>query len=93
MSNLLKNQSVIITIDPDNETYSLEFIGASVSNAYRVLRTVLESMESGEMFENDIRISDSNGNPYTRDEARRLIQGIKAEMDAQGTSQFGHTLD
>ncbi len=80
--DLLTRQSIIINMDHNGEQYSMEFVGCKFLDVYRTLKTIVMNFENGEIFENELRISDESGDPVPTDDARALIQAAKAEIEA-----------
>ena len=78
--DLLTKQSIQIDIDSDDGTYSIDFIGCKLQQAYMVLKMITNQMESGEFFTDDLEITDENGNAVSKDDYVQLINRIKAEV-------------
>ena len=90
--NPLTKQSVNIDIDADKGTYSVDFVGCKLEDAYKVLVAVVQSMESGDMFTEELNITDGNGNPLNREQVRNVISRAREEVDSTRASGFKTSL-
>lgn len=86
--NLLTKQSIHIDIDGQG-SYSIDFLGCKLTDAYVVLKTIVTGMETGEFFDDGLDITDADGNPVTREELRLLIAGINEEISSGETPEGG----
>jgi hypothetical protein len=80
LDNLGKPQ-INIVIDVNNETYSLDVQHCSIQVMYFVLRSVVERIEQGEFFTDNIEAIDSQGNSVDKEQLRAIIQEIKEEFE------------
>ena len=80
--NYLKGQSINIEIDSDDGTYNIDFIGCKLTDAYKVLQTIIKEMESGDFFSGELSITNESGEPLSAADARDIIAGIKEEIDS-----------
>ena len=80
--NYLKGQSINIEIDSDDGTYNIDFIGCKLTDAYKVLQTIIKEMESGDFFIGELSITNESGEPLSAADARDIIAGIKEEIDS-----------
>lgn len=87
--DLLTRQTIIINMDKNGEQYSMEFVGCRFLDVYRTLKTIVMNFESGEIFENELRIADESGEPVSITSVRALIDAAKEEIESGGTGSFG----
>jgi hypothetical protein len=78
--NSLTKQSIQIDIDSKDGTYSIDFIGCKLQQAYMIMKMITKQMESGEFFTDELEITDEDGNPVPREAYIALINKIKAEV-------------
>ena len=85
--NPLTKQSLIIDIDPNTGTYSMDFVGGSLENYYKVLKDIITSMENQTLFKNGEIILDEYGNQISNEQAAKIIARAKKEFEDKKQSK------
>lgn len=73
--DLLTKQSIHIDLDEKEGTFSVDFIGCRLQDAYAVMKLIVTQMETGEFFDdNGVEVTDKDGQPVDKDEFMKIIQ-------------------
>jgi hypothetical protein len=79
----LGKPKIIITLDFDHETYTIDVQHSPLSAVYVVLRSVIERIENGDFLTEDLDAVDIDGNPVSKEEVQKVIQELKKDLDSK----------
>lgn len=77
-------ETITITIDPDDITYTTNFSNAYIDDIYAVLRDLVFRIENGEIYNpehTNLSLEKVNGQYGTREEFVEYIRELKKRVD------------
>lgn len=88
MSQELGNPHILIEIDQETGTYSIEFGRCKAKTAYAVLRSIVDQMEEGSFWDNDLIIEDENGQQLDASDARESITAARKQINGEDVTDI-----
>lgn len=73
---------ITIDIDTIEGNYNVDFEHCSLPVAYAIMRNIVERIESGELFNGEVEIEDTNGNTISEDDAKQVVRELKEQLDS-----------